>query len=96
MVDAEDKTGRFRQSWATAIPLVTLLGVVFGAGVGWAQLAATRKSIDDVSVKVKEFADKSEARIRSLEEKTIERGAVDAAVAPMVSACAKVVERSKR
>lgn len=91
MTDAEDKTGnRSAKSWPNAIPLVTLLGVVFGAGVGWAQLYA-------LSAKVKEFTDKSDARIQKLEEKSIERGAADATVAPMVNACAKVIsERSKR
>ncbi len=36
-------------NWATAIPLVSLLGVVFTAGVAWQKLAAQKEAIATLS-----------------------------------------------
>jgi hypothetical protein len=55
-------------NWATAIPLVTLLGVVFMSGVAWAKLSSVEKRITEVRDAMEKSAEKQGIRIGSLED----------------------------
>lgn len=75
MSDAEDKTGRHR-NWASAIPLATLLGVVFTAGIVYAKLQINTTGLDSLGAKFDKYAEASEKRMRSLEDDRTAREAV--------------------
>lgn len=57
-------------NWATAIPLVTLLGVVFTAGVAWAKLSSVEKALGEVRHDMKESAKSQGERIGRIEDRT--------------------------
>ncbi len=56
-------------NWATAIPLVTLLAVVFGAGVAWSKLEAVELTIKQVREDMKESAKAQGGRIGDVEDR---------------------------
>lgn len=54
-------------NWATAIPLVTLLGVVFMGGVAWAQLGNVQRRITEVRDEMRTSAKDQGTRIGEVE-----------------------------
>ncbi len=55
-------------NWATAIPLVTLLGVVFTAGVAWAKLSSVQESIGKLEARLDASAKSQGERIGKNED----------------------------
>lgn len=72
----DDKTGR--HSWASKIPLISLLVFVFAAGGVFVEQRFMRSALADVATSLKESTAASTARLKALEDWRIAHEAISA------------------
>lgn len=81
------------RDWARAIPLVTIFGMVFGAGVIFAGQRVMSNSLDELSRDLKASTAAADARLRSLEDYRL---AHEAVASPLMNQYLKDLETRRK